>query len=51
MTRNYEIDCRDLFECDHTPVVPVVQDGEIIYWLCRCGRIHPVLEPPKEDKV
>lgn len=38
MTRNREIDLLDLIECDHKPEVPVSEDGEILYWLCRCGR-------------
>ena len=42
MTRNYEIDCRDLVECQHEPETPICQDGEIIGWLCRCGRQVPL---------
>jgi hypothetical protein len=38
MIRNYEIDCRDLFECTHEPQTPISEDGEIVGWLCRCGR-------------
>jgi hypothetical protein len=43
MTRNREIDLRDLTECDHTPEVAVTgQDGTITHWLCRCGKpIYP----------
>jgi hypothetical protein len=34
----------DLFGCDHTPEMPIVEEytGEILYWICRCGRMHPV---------
>ncbi len=38
MTRNRELDCEDLFGCAHEAETPVVDDGEIVYWLCRCGR-------------
>lgn len=38
MTRNYEIDCRDLIECDHTPETPVSDGGEITHYVCRCGQ-------------
>lgn len=40
MTRNYEMDLGDIFNCDHTPEIPVVEEGEIVFWLCRCGRRH-----------
>ena len=38
MTRNRELDCKDLFECDHQPETPISRKGEILYWVCRCGR-------------
>lgn len=40
MTRNYELDGDDLYECNHEPEVPICEeDGtEILYWLCRCGK-------------
>jgi hypothetical protein len=28
MTRNREIDCEDLFGCDHALTIPISQDGE-----------------------
>lgn len=32
---------RDLFGCDHEPIIPVVDDsGQVLYWLCQCGRKH-----------
>ena len=40
MTRNSEIRLEDIYGCDHTPELPVVYEGEIIYWLCRCGKKH-----------
>jgi len=40
--------CDELFGCDHEPEVPVEEDGEIVYWLCRCGRKHyPEPEGPE----
>jgi len=42
MTRRSDMMCEDLFGCTHEPETPVVQDGEIVMWLCRCGREHPV---------
>jgi len=38
MTKNYEIDCRDLFECAHEPEIPISDGSEIVEWRCRCGR-------------
>ena len=51
MTRLRDLMCEDLFGCDHEPETPVSQDGEIVYWLCRCGqkKTYPKAEPPKED--
>jgi hypothetical protein len=47
MTKNYELDLRDLYECEHRPEIPVVDDsGNVTHWVCRCGRQHPV--PQKE---
>lgn len=51
MTRNREIRCEDLFGCDHKAETPVAEDGEILYWLCRCGRRVmpdvPAIDAPK----
>lgn len=41
MTRNRELDCRDLSECNHAPETPITRDGAIVGWLCRCGRTVP----------
>jgi hypothetical protein len=50
MTRNYELDCRDLFECTHEPETPISEDGEIVGWLCRCGRqVKPKEKPQCQD--
>lgn len=40
MTRDAELDMRDVAECDHVPETPVSDgiSGTILYWLCRCGR-------------
>lgn len=48
MTRNRELRCEDIFGCDHTPETPIVEEGEIVYWMCRCGRRH---YPKSEDAV
>lgn len=37
MTRNSEINCEDLFGCDHEAEVPIYVGGEIDHWRCRCG--------------
>ena len=47
MTRNYELDCDDLRKCNHEPEVPVVIEGEVTHWLCRCGHVAvPKPAPP-----
>ncbi len=38
MTKNRELDCVDLFECEHELEIPVSVNGEIIYWRCVCGQ-------------
>lgn len=38
MTRRSDLMLEDLMGCDHEPETPVSQGGEIIYWMCRCGR-------------
>lgn len=38
MTRNRDLDCRDLAECEHAPIIPVTEGGVIVYWLCDCGK-------------
>lgn len=47
MTRRSDMMLEDLIGCNHEPETPITQDGEIIYWLCRCGREH---WPVKESK-
>lgn len=37
MTRRSDLMCEDLFECDHAPETAVVDDGQIVAWICRCG--------------
>ena len=57
MTRNYEIDCRDLFECDHEPEVAVSDDGIVVAWHCRCGKVKvkvtkpPAVKPPSDGSA
>jgi len=40
MTHNFDLRLEDIFECQHKPETPIVDDagGEILYWVCRCGR-------------
>jgi hypothetical protein len=40
----------DIFGCDHTPILPVSEQGEILYWLCACGREHPIPEPKQAQE-
>lgn len=47
MTRRRDLMCEDIFGCDHTPEVPIVEDGAVVHYVCRCGRKHPV---PAEDE-
>jgi len=49
MTRRSDLMCEDLFGCTHEPEIPVSQDGEIIHWLCRCGKKVDVQTKPKEE--
>ena len=37
MTRNADLDCRDLFGCDHAPMIALVRDGALVAWACTCG--------------
>ncbi len=37
MTRNSDLDCDDLFGCDHEPETPLSDGGVIYAWVCRCG--------------
>jgi hypothetical protein len=46
MTRNREIDCEDLFGCDHEPEIAISDDsGEILFWRCRCGKVDTRANP------
>lgn len=47
MTRNRELDLEDIIDCEHVPEIPISENGEILYWLCRCGQEHEI---PKKDK-
>lgn len=48
MTRRSDMMLEDIYGCQHTPETPIVDDsGEILYWLCRCGRKQQV--PKKEE--
>lgn len=37
MTRRSDLMCEDLDECTHEPETPIIEGGEIVGWLCRCG--------------
>ncbi len=43
MTRRRDLMCEDIFGCDHKAETPIVENGAIVYWTCRCGekRIQP----------
>lgn len=51
MTRNSDLRLEDIFECQHTPETPIVDDcGEILYWVCRCGhRWNPPANTHSEE--
>lgn len=46
MTRNSDLRLEDLFGCNHTRETPIVDEctGEILWWVCRCGRRHPTVK-------
>lgn len=48
MTRNSELNCEDLFGCDHRPETPISDNGQVTGWLCRCGR--EVNAPPQRQE-
>lgn len=53
MTRNREIDCQDIFGCDHNPEIPITNgNGDIVYWQCRCGdkKVTPPQLVPLDHK-
>lgn len=49
MTRRREMMLEDLFDCEHEPEIPIVDDGgSILYWRCRCGEKRAVPESDDE---
>lgn len=48
MTRRRDLMCEDLFGCDHEPETPIVENGEIVHWVCRCGEKKT---PPLEKQA
>lgn len=41
MTRNRELYLEDIIGCKHEPETPIIDNnGNIIYWVCRCGQRH-----------
>lgn len=52
MTRRRDLICEDIFGCTHEPETPVSDGGEILYWMCRCGRRVPEnAQRPNEAQV
>jgi hypothetical protein len=54
MTKNSELDCRDIFGCTHELEIPISVDGEIAYWRCRCGEYSQQvsnIEPEIHEKM
>jgi hypothetical protein len=49
MTRNSELYLEDIFGCKHEPETPIIEQGEIIYWMCRCGLKIPIEELSKKS--
>lgn len=46
MTRNSELRLEDITGCLHVPETPIVDDaGQILWWVCRCGRQHRLPKP------
>lgn len=50
MTKNREIRLEDITHCDHSPELPISEDGEILYWICRCGRRVPTTPKKGSDE-
>lgn len=50
MTRRSDLMLEDIEGCDHQPETAVSMRGEVIHWLCRCGRKHePGASEPTEN--
>jgi hypothetical protein len=53
MTRNSDLRLEDIAGCQHTPEIPIVDDcaGEILYWVCRCGRrcVTPIVSTQSKE--
>ena len=48
MTRNYELDLRDIVDCAHEPELPIVEEGKVVGYVCRCGKTIYIDEPNKK---
>lgn len=44
MTRRRDMMLLDIIECNHVPMIPVVEDNVILHWLCGCGREIPAVK-------
>jgi len=49
VTRRSDLMLEDIDGCDHTPETPISEDGEVLYWVCRCGK-HQHWPPDKNEK-
>jgi hypothetical protein len=38
--------CEDIFGCDHAPEIPISDNGQIVFWVCRCGARQVEPRPP-----
>lgn len=41
MTRRRDMMLLDIIECNHQPMIPIVDNGVILHWLCGCGKEVP----------
>jgi hypothetical protein len=51
MTKNYELDLRDIVDCAHEPETPIVSEGEIVGYVCRCGRFQPMKDKDTNENT
>ena len=45
MTRNRDLNCEDIFGCDHSPEIPIVDNGTVVGYVCRCGDFSTNAKP------
>jgi hypothetical protein len=49
MTRRRDLMLEDLIGCDHKLELPITEDGEILYWRCRCGEVQKTPEEMEKE--